>query len=225
MRKNGSRLISLRQYRFTDLFLFAAILVGFELIVHYAQIAFHGEFTFSPMVAIVLLVMVRWGWESVFFAVGDGLLLCLLNMGTENFTPSHFAVYIIGNACIMLVFLLFKLVGKQKIANKWYWCVLTVIAAWLLVVLGRATVHACFGVNFATAFVSQLFDCFSLFVGIIIILIMRKLDGMFEDQKQYLIRKDKERKEMARRDDYGDEPIDVDEESLSILNKKDDDLY
>jgi hypothetical protein len=48
---------------------------------------------------------------------------------------------------------------------------------------------------------------------------------MFEDQKSYLLRKKRERDEQSRIDTYGDEPIDIDGESLSILNKRDNDLY
>ena len=221
MRKNGSKLISLRQYRLTDLFLFAVILVGFELIVHYAFIAFRGEFTFSPMIPIVLLVMMRWGWPSVFYALVDGALYCLLN----GYRAENYGVFIIGNACIMLMLLPFKFIGKEKIASKWGLSALTVVVSWLLVILGRATVAACFGVHFVSALVWQTFDFFSLIIGVVIILIMRKLDGMFEDQKHYLKRLDEERKEKAKRDRYGDEPIDIDEESLAILRKDDDELY
>ena len=53
---------------------------------------------------------------------------------------------------------------------------------------------------------------------------MRRLDGMFEWQRGFLKRLDEERKEKMRRDTYGDEPLEIDEESLKIL-KKDDDLY
>ena len=56
------------------------------------------------------------------------------------------------------------------------------------------------------------------------ILIVRKLDGMFEYQKSYLRRLDDERKEKMRRDEYGDEPVEIDEESLSILKRWDDGL-
>ena len=225
MRKNGSRLISLRQYCLTDLFLFAVILIVFELILHYALIAYHGNFTFSPLVPIVLLVMIRWGWPSVFYALGDGLLFCLLNRKNADFVPEHFGIYIIGNAFIMLLLLMTKFMGKERITKKWYFSTLFVIAGWVAVVLGRAIVSACFLRGFTGALLSGLGDCFSLAIGIVIILVMRRLDGMFEDQKHYLRRLDDERKEKMRRDNFGDEPVEIDEESISILKKKDDDLY
>ena len=55
-------------------------------------------------------------------------------------------------------------------------------------------------------------------------MILRRLNGMFEDLKSYLLRMDKERKELARHDEYGDEPIEIDKESLSILKRWDDGL-
>lgn len=225
MRKNGSRLISLRQYRLTDLFLFAVILAVFELLLHFAFKAYGGWFTFSPFIPIVLLVMMRWGWPSLFYALGDGLLYCLLNNGSEGFEAYYYAVYIIGDAFIMLMLLMTKFMGKEKIRGKWYFSAAFVALGWLAVALGRALVAGCFSRNFAGAVLAQLADLFSLAIAIVIILVMRRLDGMFEDQKHYLLRLDSERKEKMRRDTFGDEPVEIDEECLSILNKKDDDLY
>ncbi len=225
MRKNGSRLISFRQYRLTDLFLFAIILAVFELILHFSFISFNGSFTFSPMVPLVLLVMMRWGWQSIFFAVGDGLLFCLLNLGTDGFSNELFAVYIIGNAFIALLLLMTKFAGKERIRKKWYFSALFLVAGEASVVLGRTLVAVCFGKDFVGALMSQVWETFSLAVGLVIILIARRLDGMFEDQKSYLRRLDGEREEKRRRDEFGDEPIEIDEETISILNKRDNDLY
>lgn len=61
-------------------------------------------------------------------------------------------------------------------------------------------------------------------MAVVTVMILRRLNGMFEDQKHYLLRQDKERKELARRDEFGDEPVEIDEESLSILKRWDDGL-
>ena len=224
MRKNGSRLISLRQYRLTDLFLFAVILVVFEVILHFAFQAFHGDFLFSPMLAITLIVMMRWGWPAVFYAVGDGLLYCLLNIKDPNFSPYMFAIYIIGNAFIALLLIMTRFMGKKKIRDKWYFSLLFTTVGWLAMVLGWAIVAACCGLGFLSALLAHFGDLVSFAVCLTVILVMRKLDGMIEDQKAFLKRLDEEKKEKAKRDTFGDEPIEVDEDSLKIL-KKDDDLY
>ena len=221
MRKNGSRFISLKQYRSTDLFLFAIILIAFELVVHFAFIGLKGDFTFSPMVPIVLLVIMRWGWQGAIFAAVDGVLYCLLNgAGWQSYI-----CYGIGNLSIMSVLLMTRFIGKQKIAGKWGFSALFVVVGWISVVLGRTLIAACCGENFLAALLLQLSDLFTLAIGVLIILVLRRLDGMFEDQKHYLLRLDDERKEMVRRDTYGDEPVDLDEEALSILKRRDDDEY
>lgn len=222
MRKNGSRLISFKQYRFTDLFLFAVILAVFELILHFAFIAFEGNgafFTFSPMVPIVLLVLMRWNWYAVFYAVGDGLLYCILNGGSWQ----SYLIYCIGNAFIMLLLIYNRFVGKERVTQKAVLSLLYVVLGWLATILGRAVVAACVGINFADALTGQLYELISLLIGILIVMLMRRLDGMFEDQKHYLKRIDAERENMRKRDEFGDEPIDIDEETLSILKKFDGD--
>lgn len=221
-------MISIGQYRLTDLFLFAAILIAFELIVHFAYKRFGGgplTFTFSPLVPIVLTVMMRWGWCSVFYALGDGLVYCLLNLKSPSFSANWFAVYIIGNAFIMLLLLMTRFLGKERIRGKWYFSALYLLAGWAAVVTGRTLTAVCFGYGFVSALIGQLSDVMSLVVGLVIILILRRLDGMFEDQRRYLKRLDDERKEKQRRDVYGDEPIEIDEESMAVIKRRDDDLY
>ena len=221
MRKNGSRLISIRQYRLTDSLIFAAILAAFELILHFALIGYNGAFTFSPLVPIVVLVIMRWGWQGVFYAVGDGILFCLL----KGFGWQYFVSYGIGNAFIMVLLLATKFLGKEKIAGKWYFSALFVLAGWLLVAFGRTIVAACCGMDFVGTLVAQLVDpssLLSLAMALIIILVMRRLDGMFEDQKHYLKRLDEERRAKSERDEFGDEPIEIDEETLSILKRHND---
>ena len=224
MRKNGSRLISFKQYCLTDLFLFAVILVAFELILHFAGVAYGGTFSVSPLIPITLLVIMRWGWQGAFFAVGDGLLVCLLNLKTEGFAPYLFAVYIIGNSFIMLVLLMTRFMGKEKIRGKWYFSVLFALSGWVAVVIGRVLVFVCFGQDFVAALVGQLIDLLSPVIAVLLILVMRRLDGMFEDQRHFLLRMDKERKELQKRDEYGDEEIEIDEELIKTI-RKDDDLY
>ena len=59
----------------------------------------------------------------------------------------------------------------------------------------------------------------------VILLIMRKLDGMLENQRDYLVRLDKEKKERMRRDTFGDEPVEIDQEALRSLNKNGGDMF
>ena len=233
MRKNGSRLISVKQYRATDLVIFALILLVAELLTFYAGKWFPGGalFTFSLMIPIVLTVMMRWGWPGIFYAAASGLLLCLLSL-PNGVSGVQYATYIIGNAFIGLMLIPLRFIGKENIRKHWWASALFTIGGWLCVYIGKSVVWAiAFAISpisgstavagFASYVVS---DSLSLFMALVVVLVLRRLDGMFEDQKSFLKRLDKERRDRMRRDEFGDEPIEIDEETLSILNR-DNDLY
>lgn len=228
MRKNGSRLISLKQYKFNDLFLFAVILIVFDLVVHFATLWLGDRATnymFSLTVPIVLLIMVRWGWPAVFYAIGDAILLTVLNNPT---VWQSYLAYILGNSALMLLLIPMHFMGKQKIAGKWYLTALFVVLGWVISNLVCSIVQWICGIDFVVALASNVSfsvnGLLSLVLGVVLMLILRRLDGMFEDQIHYLKRLDDERKELARRDEFGDEPIEIDEDTMSILKRRYDDL-
>ena len=227
MRKNG-RFISFRQYKYTDLFFFALVLGLSELLV-FCSFKFWfantvDKYFINFMLAISLTVIMRWGWVGGLYAVVDGVVLCAIQGGSWQ----SYLSYIIGTACIFLVLLLTKFVGKEKIRGKWYLTLAYILVGWVSVNFGITCMSAILGENFlsalATSFGFGVYGALPLAAAIAVIMILRRLNGMFEDQKHYLIRQDEERRELARRDEYGDEPIEIDEESMSILKRWDDGL-
>lgn len=229
MRKNGSRLISVKQYRATDLTIFALITIVSELLGYFATVWFAGSafFTLSLVVPITCLVLARWGWQATFYPIIGGVTFCLVS----GLSGNYYAAYCLGGTFIMLMLLPAKLIGVDRIRKKWYFTALFAVGAWLCVYLGRsvlwAIAYAISPVEGATAYSGFLgfgLDVISLFASVVVLLIMRKLDGMFEEQKKYLKRMDEERKLRMRYDSFGDEPVEIDEEALSILNR-DNDLY
>lgn len=227
MRKNGSRLISFGQYRATDLFMFAIILVLAELL-EFVALKWFGNaatFSFSFALVLVLTIMIRWGWPSLFFATASGIIYCALNLLSWQFYLS----YGIGNIAVVLALLYLMLVGKNKVTEHWYLSVLLVVVGWVLQVLARSALLAATGAaGFGQAFVYMIAysdtGFLSLAVSIIAVLIIRRFDGIFEDQRHYLERIGKLREEAKRRDTFGDELTELDEESLSIFDR-DNDLY
>ncbi|MGN0807208.1 MAG: hypothetical protein ACI4MN_02005 [Candidatus Coproplasma sp.] len=232
MRKNGSRQISLKQYRLTDLFLFLVILAISELIGYFAAGMWPDEayYTVSFSIPIVLLVMMRWGWPSVLYALFSGLVVCLINIGKVN--GHQWACYLIGNAFIALMLIPRYLLGSKKISSKWWATALFFIGGWLCVYLGKSVVWSIgyaispvAGYTAASGFVIYAAtDLLSLVMGTVLMLVMRKLDGMTEDQTEFLKRLDTERKEKQKADAFYDKGAELDEEAMEIL-KKSDDLY
>lgn len=226
MRKNG-RLISLRQYKLTDLFFFAVVLAVSDLLVFCATKFWFkdvADYYISFMLPIALTVIMRWGFWGVFYSVIDGIVLCTMQGGSWQ----SYIIYIIGNAFILAVLLLTKFLGKERIRTKWYFSLLYVFTGWVSVNFALTVAGVCFGESFLTLagrnFGLGVYGALSFAMAVVTVMILRRLNGMFEDQKHYLLRQDKERKELARRDEFGDEPVEIDEESLSILKRWDDGL-
>ena len=227
MRKNG-RFISFRQYKYTDLFFFALVLGLSELLVfcsyNYWFKSTIDKFYVNFMLAIALTVIMRWGWIGGLYAVLDGIILSAVGGGGWQ----RYLSYIIGTACILVVLLMTKFVGKEKIRSKWYLSLAYVLVGWASVNVGISCMSMIFGESISTALLVSfgygVYGALPLAASIVVVMLLRRLNGMFEDQKHYLLRQDKERRDLARRDEFGDEPIEIDEESMSILKRWDDGL-
>lgn len=128
---------------------------------------------------------------------------------------------------MLLLLIPLHFIGK-KIAGKWYLTSLFVLAAWAIMNFATTVLETACGYDFVTSamisFGLGTSGILSFAVGLILILILRRFDGMLEDQKSYLRRVDDERKERTRRDEFGDEPIEIDEDTLSILRRREDEF-
>jgi len=224
MRKNGSRLISVKQYRLTDLFLFALILVIYDLLAHFVPTLFQGAavYSFCLTLLFTLTVMIRWGWQSAFFAVGDGVFLALLGGGGWSMVLS----YAVGNAFMLLLLIPIKFIGKEKITSRWWASAAFVLVGWVLQNVGITIMQTIFGEGFVSCikanFGFALTGLLQLAMSVVITLVLRRLNGMYEDQLSYLMRIHGEMEESKRVDEYGEGLEEIDEESLSILNKHND---
>lgn len=226
MRKNGSRLISIKQYRLGDLFMFTVIAVIAELVCYYSQIWFSGAafFTLNLMLPVITLVIVRWGWQGIVLAVAEGALYCAIRGSSWQ----AYIIYMVSNAAIAIELLVVWLIGAERLKKRWYWAFLVVLSGWVTVNFTRTCIYTAFYGSFVTmlgySFGQADGGLLALVMGELIILVCRRLDGLFENQKKYLLRLEKERKEEQRLHDMGDGPIQIDEDSISILNKKYDGL-
>lgn len=184
--------LSFKQYRAIDLGILAAILAVAEWMTASAATKWFPTelYTLSPTIAVVCIVMMRWGGYAAIHAAVGGAAFCI----ASGATFAQFAVYCVGNCFALLALIMFKALGKEKIREKYYFTILFAAAAFLAAQLGRWLVGLIFGapadsiVGFFTT------DLLSLLFAVVVVLISRRVDGLFEDQKSYLIRTEAERK-------------------------------
>lgn len=184
--------ISFKQYRGIDLAIWLVILSVFEYItVMAASKWFPGElYTLSQVVAVLCIVMMRWDGYAAIHAVAGGIVFCL----AQGASIKQIAVYCVGNCFALIALTLFKAVGKEKVRAKVCFTVLFTAVAFCCAQLGRWLVSLVFGGTLGSIATFFTADSLSLLYAVVIVLVSRKVDGLFEDQKSYLIRTEAERR-------------------------------
>ena len=220
--------LSYNQYKFWDLFLFLVIMGLFELINYMALNHWFSNmlFTVSLMYAISLIVLVRWNWFASLFPVLDGILYCVL----YGATAQMYVIYAVGNAFLLLSWFIFKLIPKKKLFSRWYLTLIYPVAAVILVFIGRSAVAACFGYDFIGVMAENAWDLVSGAFAVIALLVVRRIDGMLVDQKEYLLELEEQKKGRPADEDKWEGYTELSEDELkyfrsdseSILKKPDD---
>ncbi|MCM1042668.1 MAG: hypothetical protein NC350_00425 [Corallococcus sp.] len=189
--------LSYKQYRAADLLIFAVILCALEAIITVAAKKWFPEqpFVVTLVYTIVALVTMRWGAWGVMHAVLGGLTLAV----ASGASVSQYVIYAAGNAFCALSILYTHFVGREKIRSKVILTILHVAIVYLSIILGRATVAAIYGNSFVDVFVMFVTtDALSLAITLVIVLIARRQNGLYENQKQFLLRTEKERMKELR---------------------------
>lgn len=187
--------LTLQQYRNIDLFLFAAMLAIFEFLI--VRFAIASVYTLSLAGAVCAIVYMRWGWWGGIHAALAGVLFCFYY---SRFVPgaaavdwTDYVIYIIGNLFSLLaVFGLLK-AGKERVRQNTLASLGFALAVILLMQGGRALMALTLGADPRAALGFFYYDPLSILFTLVVTWIVRRLDGVFEDQKHYLLRLQEER--------------------------------
>ena len=173
---------SFRQYRSIDLTMFAVILCVSEvLIVTAANRWFPDQlYTVSAVGAVTAIVLMRWGPWALLHAVLGGV--------ASHGRPRQFFIYCTGNVLSLLMLIPLRSFGKEKIRGDALLSIIFGLGTVLLMQLGRALLALLLGGEFFTCLGFFTTDVLSLLFTGVIVWIARRLDGIFEDQKHYLLR-------------------------------------
>jgi len=180
------RQLSFQQYRAIDLAMLAALLCATEtLIVKAATWWFPDQlYTVSVVGALTAIVLMRWGPWAAIHAVLGGAVFCFASRGSAR----QFIVYCVGNLFSMLALMPLKFLGGERIRLDSILSVCFGVGTLLLMQLGRALTALVLGTDFQTCLGFFTTDALSLLFTGLIIWIARRLDGIFENQRHYLLR-------------------------------------
>lgn len=186
--------LTFSQYRSIDLSLFALMFAIFEFII--VRVSTVGPFwdqayTVSLAGAIVSIVYMRWGYWGGIHAVLAGALFTFYYGGRLE----QYAIYAVGNLLSLLAVPVLLKKGKENVRNGRFAWLLFPLAVCLLMQLGRFLVALAVGVGLSEATGFFTTDSLSTVFTLVIVWIARRLDGIYEDQKHYLLRIQEEQEE------------------------------
>ncbi len=177
---------SWKEYRAIDLTIMAVMLAVFEyLIIAAARFWFPDQlYTASLAAAVTSIVYMRWSWWGAIPAVEAGLIFCVFSGGTGE----QFIIYCVGNLFSLPAVVPLLKLGKERVRTGRYLSLLFPLLVQLLMHVGRAVMALILGAELPALVNFFTMDSLSYVFTFVIIWIARKLDGVYEDQKHYLLR-------------------------------------
>ena len=184
--------ISLQQYRSIDLTILLIVQAVSQVLIYIASTVWFSDqlYIVSPVAAVTALVMMRWGGYSAIHALLGGVIYAVVAGGSWQ----QVLIYGLGNLLSAAALIMVKLLGKERIRKDVMLTILFALCIQLLMQLGRSGVAAALGypADLCLGFITT--DILSGLFSMVIIWSVRRIDGLFEDQKQYLLRIQREHK-------------------------------
>lgn len=187
--------ITFKQYRNIDLTIFTVLLVISEAV---TTVATNTWFAAQPVaisttLTFICILMMRWGGFAAIPAILGGFVFCVAS-GAEL---HQYIIYIIGNSFALLSLLWFKFFKKEDIRKSYFKLFFFTVGTYLLMQLGRWIVSLAFGGGLWNIVGYIASDVISLLFAVVLMMILRNVEGMIEDQKAYLFRLERERRAEA----------------------------
>ncbi len=180
------RQFSFEQYRSLDLAMMAGLLCISEFLIVKASAFWFPEqlYTVSAVGAMTAIVLMRWGpWAGIHAALG-GLVYVLAARGSTQ----QLLIYGVGNLLSLLMLLPRRHLGSERIRRDGFLSIGFGLGTLLLMQLGRALTALLLGKAFRSCLGFFTTDALSLLFTGLIVWIARRLDGIYEDQRHYLLR-------------------------------------
>ena len=194
--------LTFKQYRTANIILMTLIFVIAESAVTLGANLWFRElpYVLSLAVFFVSLEMMRWHGYAAIAALASGLAFC----AASGAAPTQYLIYCVGNLFMLFGLFFLKKAGRERIRESSLLSIGYVLTVFLLAQLGRYIMALFFGADprMLVQFVTT--DALSALFAVVAVLIVRNIEGIFEDQKSYLLRLEAERENESgtREEDY-----------------------
>lgn len=180
--------ITLSEYRAGDITIFTVLMIVVEFLAIKGIVWFSEIYAISLFLALILIVMRRWKLWAIVPMLASAITVCAVNKA-EFYV---YVIHIIGNLFVLLAMIWFK-IAKNNFKEGHY-LILYSLSAYVLMCFGKSFIGFLYGEKFTTLFIGFLgVNALNVVIAIIVLFIVRKLDGVFEDQIEYLKRVQEEK--------------------------------
>ena len=188
--------MTLSQYRTIDLSILLAVLAVSQFLISIAAYSWFPDqlYVVSPAAAVTALVMMRWGGWAAIHGASAGLIFTWLSGGDWQ----QFLVYGVGNLAALGAMVMLRTLGKERVRKDTVLSLGFALAVQLLMQLGRGLLAVILGFGWEAALGFVTTDSLSVIFTLFVIWIARQNDGLFEDQKHYLLRLQSEHQNEGR---------------------------
>lgn len=190
------RQISFSQYRAIDLTIMGVLLIISQGLISIASATVYADqlYVVSTVGAVTALVLMRWnGWAAIHAVLGGIVYTALSGGGWQQYL-----IYCGGNLLSLLALVLFRWPGKEKIRQDALTTMFFALCVQLFMQLGRAGAAYLLGYPAGVCFGFITTDALSILFTVCVIWVSRRIEGLFEDQKKYLLRVQGERQVEGR---------------------------
>ncbi len=183
--------LTYKQYRTVNIIILSVIFAIAESAVTLGANLWFRELPYVLSLAVFFtsLEMVRWRGFGVVAALVSGAAFC----AASGAAPKQYLIYCAGNLAMLAALLFLKKVGSAVRENALV-SIGYVLIVYMLAQIGRSAVAVVLGAEPAVFIKFAAMDSLSALFAVIAVLIVRNIDGIFEDQKEYLIRLEEQNK-------------------------------
>ena len=174
-----------------DIAIFAIIAVILEVVIYCISGFFKSDLPIFVSFSIILslISIYRWGVFGSIVAVAGGIASAIVRSfnGLVNF--NLFIIYGLGNAFVALSYLLLIKPGRKKISENNLGLVGYELFGYTVVLIGRSIIALILTrSSFTSNFISYIApECLGFVIGIVILMISNKPNGVLVEMNQYII--------------------------------------
>lgn len=180
-------------FKIIDISLFSIIAIILEVVIYcaYGVYNYYLPVYVSFSILLSLISIYRWGLSGTIVAVLGGIAGAAMQNFFETESPFLFIIYGLGNAAVAFSYLLLKKPGRKKISSSTLMLVLYELTGYVAVILARTLLVVILNkdlqsfTSYLTVYIAP--DSLGFILGIIILVIANKPNGVLVEMNQYII--------------------------------------